>query len=50
MDDDGETAYETLMFLRFNLKIHIYLCLLVNEIKNLQHRECGRSIPATHGG
>ena len=34
----------------FNLKIHLYLCLLVNETKNPQHLDCGRSIPATHGG
>ena len=32
------------------LKIHFYLCLLVNETKNPQHLDCGRSIPATHGG
>ena len=37
MDDDGETTYETPMSLCFNLKIHIYLCLLVNETKNPQH-------------
>ena len=37
MDDGGETTYETPMFLCFNLKIHIYLCLLVNETRNLQH-------------
>ena len=24
MDDDGEITYETSMFLRFNLKIHLY--------------------------
>ena len=34
----------------FKLKIHLYLCLLVNEAKNPQHLDCGRSIPATHGG
>ena len=34
----------------FNIKIHIYLCLLVNETKNPQHLDRGRSIPATHGG
>ena len=44
MDDDGETAYETPMFLCFNLKIHLYLCLLVNETKNPQHLDCGRPI------
>ena len=32
------------------LKIHFYLCLLVNETKNPQHLDCGRSISATHGG
>ena len=37
MDDDGETTYETPMFLCFNIKIHLYLCLLVNETKNPQH-------------
>ena len=50
MDDDGETTYETAMFLCFNLKIHRYLCLLVNETKNPQHLDYGKSIPATHGG
>ena len=50
MDDDGETIYETSMFLYFNIKIHLYLCLLVNETKTLQHFDCSRSIPATHGG
>ena len=50
MDDDDETTYETPMLLCFNLKIHIYLCLFVNETKNPQHLDCGRSIPATHGG
>ena len=25
MDDDGETTYETPMFLCFNLKMHLYL-------------------------
>ena len=50
MDDNGEAAYETPTFLCFNLKIHIFLCLLVNETKNPQHLDCGRSIPATHGG
>ena len=50
MDDDGETIYETPMLLRFNLKIHRYLCLLVNETKNPQHIDCGRSVPATRGG
>ena len=49
MDDDGETTYETLMFLSFNLKSRLYLCLLVNETKNPQRLDCGRSIPATHG-
>ena len=34
MDDDVETTHETPMFLCFNLKIHVYLCLLVNETKN----------------
>ena len=34
MDDDGETTYETPMLLCFNLKMHLYLCLLVNETKN----------------
>ena len=47
MDDDGETTYETSMFLCCNIKIHFYLCLLVNETKNPQHLDCGRSIPAT---
>ena len=37
------------MCLCFNLKVHIYLCLLVNETKNPQHLDCGRSIPATNG-
>ena len=50
MDDAGETAYETTMFSCFNLKIHLYLCLLVNETKIPQHIDCGRSIPATNGG
>ena len=27
-----------------------FICVLVNETKNLQHLDCGRSIPATHGG
>ena len=44
MDDDGETTYETLTFLGFNLKIHLYLCLLVNETKN-QSRVWNRFIP-----
>ena len=35
VDDDGETTYETPIFLCFNLEIHIYLCLLLNETKNL---------------
>ena len=26
MDDDGETTYETPMFMCFNIKIHLYLC------------------------
>ena len=26
MDDDGETTYETPMFLCFNIEIHFYLC------------------------
>ena len=30
MDDDGETAYETLMFLCFNCKIHI-LFVFIDE-------------------
>ena len=50
MDDGDETTYETPMFLYFNTNIHLYLCLLVNETKNPQHLNCGRSIPATHGG
>ena len=50
MDDDGETTYETPMFLCFNIKIHLYLYLLMNETKNPQHIDCGTSIPATHGG
>ena len=50
MDDDGETAYETPMFLCLNIKIHFYLCLLVNETKNPQHLDGGKSIPATPGG
>ena len=29
MDDDGETTYETPMFLCIDLKIHLYLCLIV---------------------
>ena len=33
MDDDDETTYETAMFLCFNLKLHLYLCLLVNETR-----------------
>ena len=37
------------MFLCFNLKMHPYLCSLVNETKNPQHLDCGRSIPATRG-
>ena len=49
MDDDGVTTYEMSMFLCFNIKIHHYLCLLVNETKNPQHLDCSRSIPATHG-
>ena len=49
LDDDCETTYETPTFLCFNFKIHIYLCLLVNETKNPQHLDRGRSIPATHG-
>ena len=49
MDDDGDTTYETPMFLYFNVKIHLYLCLLVNETKNLQHLDCGRSNTAMHG-
>ena len=31
MDDDGETTYEMPMFLYFNIKINLYLCLLVNK-------------------
>ena len=50
MVDGDETTYELPMFLCFNLKIHLYLCLLVNETKNPQHLDCGRSIPVTHGG
>ena len=38
------------MFLCFNLKIHLYLCILVNETKNPQHLDCGRSIPAKRMG
>ena len=29
MDDDGETTNETPMYLRFNLKMHLYLCFFV---------------------
>ena len=49
MDDCDETTYEKPMFLCFNLKIHHYWCLLVNETKNPQHLVCVRSMPATHG-
>ena len=49
MDNNGETIYKTPMFLYFNIKMHLYLCLLVNETKNPQHLDCGRSIPGTHG-
>ena len=38
MDDTCETTYETAMFLCFNLRIHLYLWLLVNETKNPQDR------------
>ena len=31
MDDSGETTYETPTLLCFDLKLHLYLCLLVNE-------------------
>ena len=31
-------------------KIHLYLCLLVNETKNPQHLDCGRSMHATYRG
>ena len=27
MEDDDETTYETVMFLCFNLKIHLYICV-----------------------
>ena len=37
MDNDGETTYETSTFMCFNLKIQLYLCLLVNETNNPQH-------------
>ena len=37
MDDDGETTYETPTFMCFNLRIHLSLCLLVNETNNPQH-------------
>ena len=37
LDDDGQTTYETPTFLCFNLKIHLHLCLFVNETKNPQH-------------
>ena len=50
MDDEDETTYETPMFLCFDIKMDLYLCLLVNDSKNPQHLDCGRSIPATHGG
>ena len=43
MDDDSETTYETQMFLCFNIKINLYLCLVVNETKNPQHFDCGWS-------
>ena len=49
MDNGGETTYETLMILCFNLKIHLYLCLFVNETKNPEHLDCGRSLLETHG-
>ena len=29
---------------------YTFLCLLVNETKSPQHLDCGKSIPATHGG
>ena len=48
LDDDSETTYETPMFLFFKLKINLYLSLSVNETKNPQHLDCGKSIPATH--
>ena len=50
MDDDGETTYETQMFPCFNIKTHLYLCLVVNETKNPQRLACSRSITATHEG
>ena len=50
MDDNDETTYETPMFLRFILKMHLYLYLLVNDTKNPQHLDWGESIPAIHGG
>ena len=45
---DNETTYKTVMSLCFNLKIRLYLCLLVNETKNPQHLDCGRSICSCH--
>ena len=48
MDDDDEKTYKTPMFLYFNLKVHLYLCFLVNETTNPQLLDCCRSIPATH--
>ena len=52
MDDNliWMTTYETPMFLFFNFKMCLYFCLLGNETNNPQHLDCGRSIPATHGG
>ena len=31
MDDDGETTYKTPMILCFNIKLHLYVCLFLNE-------------------
>ena len=50
MYDDDEKTYETPIFLYVNLKVHLYLCFLVNETTNPQLFDCCRSIPATHGG
>ena len=39
MDDDGETTYETPMFLCFNLK-YTFFFIMVNETQNPQHLDC----------
>ena len=31
MDGAGATTYETPMFMRFNIKLHLHLCLLVTR-------------------